>query len=96
MHHSVEDLLLRAATGDEAAFAQWYDATCLPAYRLARCLAPEHADAVLREAYVEAWRRAAHFAPSGMRALPWLLGLVRASAKRVAPADSGRPAAAVA
>lgn len=82
VHHiAAEDLLVQAGQGDTAAFADFYDETCVPAYQLARCLAPHTADALLRSAYVEAWRTAAGFDAAEARALPWLLAVVRRCAR---------------
>lgn len=75
------ELLLRSGRGDRAAFAELYDATCEPAYRLARCLAGEAgADAVMVHGYLEAWRAAPRFDPAGGSALAWVLGHVQRAA----------------
>src|SRR3546814_17172655 len=65
------------------AFAAFYDQTCVPAYRLAQLLTDDGqaAAALLRRAYLEAWRRPQRQAASGLRPLPWLLGLVHAFAR---------------
>lgn len=72
------ELLLRSGHGDRLAFAQLYDATCGPAYRLARCLAgAAGADELLVRAYLEAWRAAPRFDPERGSALAWLLHQVQ-------------------
>jgi RNA polymerase sigma-70 factor (ECF subfamily) len=69
-----ELLLLRSGRGDRAAFAQLYDATCGPVYRLALCLAGEAgADEVLVQGYLAAWHAAPRFDPAQGSALVWLL-----------------------
>ncbi|KQY56782.1 MULTISPECIES: sigma factor [unclassified Nocardioides] len=78
------DLLVRAGSADRAAFAEFYDATCTPAYLLARCLAGdvERAESLLLGAYAAAWRSASRFDPTRERALTWLLSLVQSSARQ--------------
>ncbi|MDO7868415.1 sigma factor [Nocardioides jiangxiensis] len=67
-------LLLQSGRGDPDAFAQLYDVTCGPVYRLAVSLVGEaNADEVLVQAYVEAWRTAPRFDPAQGTALAWLL-----------------------
>lgn len=80
------ELLLRSGRGDRVAFAQLYDATCGPAYRLARCLAGEAgADELLVHGYREAWRTAARFDPVRDSALAWVLRHVQRAAAEQRP-----------
>lgn len=70
--------LVELARGRREALAQVYDGTAEPALRLA--LARTRGDRVSAEqllcrAYVEVRRRAAEYPASGMRALPWVLGV---------------------
>ncbi len=75
---ATSELLQRSGRGDRVAFAELYDATCGPAYRLAQCLAGEAgADEVLVRGYLEAWRNAPLFDPAQGSALGWLLGHVQ-------------------
>lgn len=90
---SPAELLVRAGHGDRAAFAELYDATSAPAYRLALCLTgdPRAADDLLVRSYLEAWRVASRYDPAQGSAARWLLSLVQRLAQegRAAP---GRPA----
>ncbi|GEA87683.1 RNA polymerase sigma factor SigK [Cellulomonas cellasea] len=74
---TTEELLLRAAAGDEAAFAQVYDA--LSASVFGTCLAVlrdrDHAAEVLQEVMVEVWRTATRFDPARGTARTWALTL---------------------
>lgn len=69
------ELLRRSARGDEAAFAQLYDATASRLHGLVlRVLRdPAQADEVTQEAFLEIWRTAARFDPARGRALSWLM-----------------------
>ncbi|WP_309485025.1 ECF RNA polymerase sigma factor SigK [Cellulomonas sp. NS3] len=74
---STDALLVRAAAGDEAAFALVYDAlspavfgTCLAVLR-----DRNHAAEVLQEVMVEVWRTAARFDPERGSARTWALTL---------------------
>jgi RNA polymerase sigma-70 factor (ECF subfamily) len=74
---TTDALLVRAAGGDEAAFAQVYDA--LSAAVFGTCLAVlrdrDHAAEVLQEVMVEVWRTAGRFEPSRGSARTWTLTL---------------------
>jgi RNA polymerase sigma-70 factor (ECF subfamily) len=68
------ELLVRSGRGDREAFAELYDITSGPAFRLARCLAGEEgAEEVFVRGYLEAWRAAAEFDPAQGSAVAWLL-----------------------
>ena len=56
-------LLGQAALGDQAAFAEFYDATSARAYGLALRVVrnPAHAEEVTQEAYLDAWRSSARY-----------------------------------
>jgi RNA polymerase sigma-70 factor (ECF subfamily) len=88
------DLLRRASRGDEAAFAEWYDATAARAFGLAIRVLRDRAQAeeVTQEAYLDCWRTAARFDESKGSAVSWLLTIVhRKSVDRVRSAEaSGR------
>lgn len=96
--NSACELLARAARGDHTAFAQLYDVTCRPAYRLALCLAgdPGAAQELLRRSYVEAWRTAPRFDPEKGSAVAWLLATVQRVAREqpAAGVPAQRPAEA--
>jgi RNA polymerase sigma-70 factor (ECF subfamily) len=71
-------LLKRSGRGDEAAFAQLYDATCARAYGLALRVVrdPSQAEEVTQEAFLEVWRTAGRFDPARGSAVSWILTLV--------------------
>jgi len=75
-------LLKRASRGDEAAFAEFYDATSSRAYGLALRVVrnPAHAEEVSQEAYLDAWRASTRFDPARGSAAGWLLTIVHRKA----------------
>lgn len=84
-------LLRRASRGDEAAYADFYDATSARAYGLALRVVrnPAHAQEVTQEAYLEAWRRSARYDAARGSAVSWLLTIVhRAAVDRVRATES--------
>ena len=78
----LSDLLRQAALGDEAAFAELYDATSARAYGLALRVVrnPAHAEEVTQEAYLDAWRSSTRFDPARGSAAGWLLTIVHRKA----------------
>ncbi|MCY7400316.1 MAG: ECF RNA polymerase sigma factor SigK [Nocardioides sp.] len=76
------DLLKRASRGDEAAFAEFYDATSSRAYGLALRVVrnPAHAEEVSQEAYLDAGRASTRFDPARGSAAGWLLTIVHRKA----------------
>ncbi|UUZ61276.1 ECF RNA polymerase sigma factor SigK [Nocardioides sp. B-3] len=87
----------RSSRGDEAAFAELYDATSARAYGLALRVVrnPAHAEEVVREAYLDAWRTSSRFDPARGSAIGWLLTIVHRKAVdrvRSAEASSARDA----
>ena len=76
------DLLKRASRGDQAAFAEFYDATSAWAYGLALRVVrnPAHAEEVTQEAYLDAWRASTRFDPALGSAAGWLLTIVHRKA----------------
>lgn len=84
-------LLRQSARGDQAAFAQFYDATSPQAYGLALRVVrnPAHAQEVAQEAYLLIWRHSARFDPHRGSAVAWLLTIVhRAAVDRVRASES--------
>lgn len=84
-------LLQRCSRGDEQAFAQVYDATSSRAYGLALRVVrnPAHAEEVVQEAYLDAWRSSSRYDPSRGSALGWLLTIVhRKAVDRVRSAEA--------
>jgi len=88
------ELLRRAARGDEAAFAEWYDATSARAFGLAVRVLRDRAQAeeVTQESYLDCWRHASRFDSRRGSAVAWLLTIVhRKAVDRVRSAEaSGR------
>ncbi|MBC2931905.1 ECF RNA polymerase sigma factor SigK [Nocardioides sp. zg-1228] len=76
------DLLRRSALGDEAAFAEFYDATSARAYGLALRVVrnPAHAEEVAQEAYLDAWRSSTRYDADRGSAVGWLLTIVHRKA----------------
>ncbi len=62
-HHVLEDLLVKSAAADEAAFAEYYRLTSpvINALVLTRGYTREAGESVLVSLYVTAWRRAQEF-----------------------------------
>ena len=84
-------MLKRASRGDEAAFAEFYDATSARAYGLALRVVrnPAHAEEVTQEAYIDAWRASTRFDPARGSAAGWLLTIVhRKAVDRVRSVES--------
>jgi RNA polymerase sigma-70 factor, ECF subfamily len=85
------DLLKRAGRGDEAAFAEWYDATAARAFGLAVRVLRDRAQAeeVTQEVYLQAWRTASRYDEQKGSALSWLMTLAhRRAVDRVRAAES--------
>jgi RNA polymerase sigma-70 factor (ECF subfamily) len=85
------ELLKLSGRGDEAAFAQLYDATAARAFGLAVRVVrdPAQAEEVSQEAFLEIWRTASRFDPAKGSAVSWILTLVhRKSVDRVRSAEA--------
>lgn len=85
------ELLKLAARGDEAAFAQLYDATSKRVFGLALRVVrdPAQAEEVIQEAYLEVWRTSARYDESKGSALAWIFTLVhRKAVDRVRSAEA--------
>src|SRR4051794_35856903 len=76
------ELLRRSGRGDEAAFAQLYDATAKRAFGLALRVVrdPSQSEEVTQEAFLEIWRTASRFDPDRGSAVSWILTLVHRKA----------------
>ena len=84
-------LLRSSARGDEAAFAQLYDATSSRIYGLALRVVrdPAQAQEVTQEAYLEAWKSASRFDQAKGSAISWLMTIVhRKAVDRVRSAEA--------
>ncbi len=85
------ELLRRSGRGDEAAFAQLYDATSSRAFGLAVRVVrdPSQAEEVAQEAFLEIWRTASRFDPAKGSAVSWVLTIVhRKAVDRVRSAEA--------
>ena len=78
----LSDLLGQAALGDQVAFAAFYDAMSARAYGLALRVVrnPAHAEEVLQEAFLDAWRSSARYDAQRGSAAGWLLTIVHRKA----------------
>jgi len=84
-------LLRQCARGDESAFATFYDATSARAWGLALRVVRNraHAEEVMQEAYLRAWRQSSRFDPMRGRAESWFLTIVhRTAVDRVRSAEA--------
>ena len=85
------ELLKLSGRGDEAAFAQLYDATAARAFGLAVRVVrdPSQAEEVAQEAFLEIWRTASRFDQAKGSAVSWILTLVhRKAVDRVRSAEA--------
>lgn len=78
----LSDLLRRSSRGDEAAFAELYDATSRRLYGLVLRVVRDHAMAeeVTQEVFLDVWRTSARFDPTRGSALSWLMTIAHRSA----------------
>ena len=72
---SVDDLLVRVAAGDEAAFGSLYDVVAGPVMGLVTRVVRDRpqAEEVAQEVLVDVWRTATRFDPERGNALSWVL-----------------------
>ena len=85
------ELLRRSSRGDEAAFAELYDATTRRVFGLALRVVrdPAQAEEVTQEAFLEIWRTASRFDPDRGSPLSWLLTIThRKAVDRVRSAEA--------
>lgn len=85
------ELLRASSLGDQAAFAELYDATSPRVHGMVLRVVrnPAQAEEVTQEAYLEIWRTSARFDPAKGSALSWLLTLAhRRAVDRVRSAEA--------
>lgn len=88
---SLADLLRRSSLGDQAAFAELYDATSARLYGLILRVVrdPAQSEEVTQEAFLEIWRASARFDPDKGNALSWMMTLAhRRAVDRVRSAEA--------
>lgn len=75
----LDELMLRAAGGDEAAFRRFYDLSAPSILAFLLRLLPDrfHAEDVLQESMVTAWNRASDFDPERAAAKTWITTIAR-------------------
>jgi RNA polymerase sigma-70 factor, ECF subfamily len=78
----LSDALRRCAAGDQAAFAEVYDASSARAFGLALRVLRDHAQAEesVQEAYLQVWRQSSRFDPARGSAISWILMIVHGTA----------------
>lgn len=84
-------LLAACARGDEAKFAQLYDATAPRIFGLVRRIVrdPMQSEEVSQEVYLQIWRQATRFDPSSGSALAWMMTIAhRRAVDRVRSAQA--------
>lgn len=76
---SAEELLLAAAAGDRAAFADLYQQTAGQLLGLAQRMLRDRAAAedVIQEGFIRIWSRAGEFRPERGAALAWMVTIIR-------------------
>ncbi|MGG5257700.1 ECF RNA polymerase sigma factor SigK [Phycicoccus avicenniae] len=87
------ELLRRSARGDEAAFAELYDATSRRIFGLVVRIVRDHAmsEEVTQEVYLDVWRTSARFDAARGSALSWLMTIAhRAAVDRVRSSEASR------
>ncbi len=87
------DLLRRSARGDEAAFAEVYDATASRLFGLVLRIVRDHAmsEEVTQEVYLDVWRQSARFDPDRGSPMSWLMTIAhRTAVDRVRASEASR------
>ena len=76
---ALDDMLIRVAAGDRAAFERVYRLTSTKLFGVCLRILPvrQEAEDALQEAYLTIWRRADSFDPARGRAMTWLITLTR-------------------
>lgn len=76
---ALEDLLVRTASADEAAFRALYDRTASRLFAVCLRIARHRrlAEELLQESFVRIWQRARQFDPAQGSALAWMIAIAR-------------------
>ncbi|MER5863420.1 sigma-70 family RNA polymerase sigma factor [Kitasatospora sp. NPDC002040] len=71
----LQELVAKAAFGDQDAFGRLYDAVAAPVFGLVRRVLrdPAQSEEVTQEVMLEVWRNAARYRPERGEVLPWVL-----------------------
>ena len=74
-----EQLLVRIAAGDKAALAELYAQAKNPVYCFALSILRDSfaAEDVMQETFLQVWKSAPTYRPSGKNALTWILGITK-------------------
>ena len=77
-----EQLLVRIAAGDKAALAELYAQAKNPVYCFALSILRDGfaAEDVMQETFLQVWKSAPTYRPSGKNALTWILGITKYTA----------------
>src|SRR6056297_2728509 len=78
----IENMIMRVAQGDRAAFKALYDATSAKLFGVALRVLNDRAEAeeVLQEIYVKVWHNADRYTVNGLSPMTWLITIARNSA----------------
>jgi RNA polymerase sigma-70 factor (ECF subfamily) len=76
---ALEDLVVRTAAADEAAFRSLYERTAGRLFAICMRIARHRrlAEEILQESYVRVWQRAREFDPAHGGALAWMIAIAR-------------------
>ena len=81
LNTELRQLIGRAATGDSAAFQRLYEATAPRLLRLVRTVVgPDHAEDVLTDVYLQAWRTLVSYDTMRGEPMAWLASIARSRA----------------
>ncbi len=76
------NLMARVVKGDQQAFSQLYDQSCVLLYSMAVRILRDHEQAadLLQDVYLEVWRKVARYDPGRGTPIAWLITLTRSRA----------------
>lgn len=75
----IEQMILRTALGDRAAFAALYDATSAKLFGICLRVLNNRAEAedALQDVYIRIWQKAGHYTVNGYSPMTWLITIAR-------------------